>query len=90
MKMVIAFVVGVIVGSVAALMLSPKSGEELRQELRQEAKAERDRLKNEYIQAVEAMQQRMDKVHSDVQEALANVKEKGQTAVASEQPAEAA
>ena len=43
MKMVIAFVLGVMVGAVTTLLLAPKSGEELRQELRQEAIAERER-----------------------------------------------
>ncbi len=77
MKMVIAFVLGVIVGAVASLLLAPKSGEELRQELRQEAIAERDRAKKEYAQAMEQVQQRLDKVHDDMQGMIAQVKVKG-------------
>ena len=90
MKMVIAFVIGVVVGAVAALILAPKSGEELRQEFRQEAAAEREKLKNEYAQTVSHVQQRVDKIHSDVQDALTQAREKGETAVTEEQPPAAA
>ena len=90
MKVVIAFVFGVIVGAAATLLLAPKSGEELRQELRQEAVAERERARKEYAQAMEQVQQRVDKVHGDVQGMLSQVKAKGageaetETAVSSE------
>ncbi len=86
MKMVIAFVLGVMVGSVVTLMLAPKSGEELRQELRQQAAAEREQARKEYAQAMEQVHQRVDKVQSDMHEKLAQVKTKGngatETAVA--------
>ncbi len=76
MKMVIAFVLGVMVGSVVTLMLAPKSGEELRQELRQQAAAEREQARKEYAQAMEQVHQRVDKVQSDMHEKLAQVKTK--------------
>ncbi len=90
MKMVIAFVLGVMVGSVATLLLAPKSGEEQREELRQQAVAEREQARKEYAQAMEQVQQRVDKVHGDVQGMLSQVKAKGdgetetETAVSSE------
>ncbi len=77
MKMVIAFVLGVMVGSVATLLLAPKSGEELREELQQQAAAERDHARKEYAQAMDQVHQRVDKVQSDMQEKLAQVKAKG-------------
>ena len=64
-------------GAAASLLLAPKSGEELRQELRQEALAERERARKEYAQAMEQVQQRVDKVHGDVQGMLSQVKAKG-------------
>ena len=88
MKMVIAFVLGVMVGAVATLLLAPKSGEELRQELRQQTLAEREQARKEYAQAMEQVHQRVDKVQSDMQEKLAQIKAMGngetETAVAPE------
>ena len=83
-KIVIAFVVGVVVGAAASLLLAPKSGEELREELRQSALAEREQLKAEYSEAVSQLQQQVDKVQGDVQEKLANAKGKVETAVSPE------
>mgnify|MGYP000902069101 FL=1 len=83
-KIVIAFVVGVVVGAAASLLLAPKSGEELREELRQSALAEREQLKAEYSQAKSQLQQQMDKVQGDVEEKLAQVKGKAETAVSPE------
>ena len=83
-KIVIAFVVGVVVGAAASLLLAPKSGEELREELRQSALAEREQLKAEYSQAKSQLQQQMDKVQGDVEEKLAQVKGKAETAVSAE------
>lgn len=84
MKVMIAFVMGVVVGAIASLLLAPKSGEELRTELRQEASAERERARKEYAHAVEQVQQRVDKVQSDVQGMLAQVNEKGKGATGTE------
>lgn len=83
-KIVIAFVVGVVLGAAASLLLAPKSGEELREELRQSALAEREQLKAEYSQAKSQLQQQMDKVQGDVEEKLAQVKGKAETAVSAE------
>jgi len=80
-KLVISFVLGVVVGAAAALLLAPKSGEDLRLELRQEAVAERERLQKEYAQAQEQLHQRVDKMQSEVHERLEQVKERGETAV---------
>jgi gas vesicle protein len=78
MKEVIAFLVGAAVGAAAALLLAPKSGEELRMQLRDEARTDRERLRREYAQAVDEVQGRLDKVHADVQATLEHVQKQAE------------
>lgn len=50
MKYIVAFVAGVVVGAVAAMLLAPASGEELRTKIRDQAQAS---LKHEAADTVE-------------------------------------
>lgn len=77
---IIAFFVGAVAGAIAALMLAPKSGEDLRADLAREAQADRDRIMNEYNRANREMHSRLDKVQSDVQSTLEQVRGKAEEA----------
>lgn len=66
MKVIMTFVVGVLVGAVAALMLAPKSGEDLRAHLLEEGRREQVRMKAEYEKNVAELRSRMDKVQTDI------------------------
>lgn len=67
MKSLFAFVLGVAVGAIAALLYAPQSGEELRARIREEAELERQRLQAQYERGLAELQTRMDKVQHDVQ-----------------------
>lgn len=75
---VVSFFLGVVVGVAAALLLAPKSGEELRADMGHQAQIERDRVQKEYHRAVGEVQERLDKVHADVQSTLDHVKEQAE------------
>lgn len=66
MRVMIAFTVGVLVGAVAALMLAPESGEDLRTHLLEEGRREQERLKAEYEKNVAEIRGRLDKVQTDI------------------------
>ena len=67
MKSMFAFIVGIAVGTIAALLYAPQSGEELRARIREEAELERERLQAQYERGLAEMQARIDKVQQDVQ-----------------------
>lgn len=64
---ILGFIAGVVVGALAALLLAPKSGEELRADMARQAQMERDRLQKEYKQVAGDLHDRMDKMQADVQ-----------------------
>ena len=66
MRVIIAFVVGVLVGALAALMLAPESGEDLRAHLLEEGRREQSRMKSEYERNVTELRGRLDKVQTDI------------------------
>jgi gas vesicle protein len=72
MKTIFAFVFGVSVGAVLALLFAPKSGSELRRQLGDEAAADRMRMQERYTHAVQGTQDRVDKLHADVQTLMNN------------------
>jgi gas vesicle protein len=67
MKVIVAFVFGVLVGAVAALMLAPESGEELRTHLLEEGRREQERVKAEYEKNAAELRNRLDKLQTDIQ-----------------------
>ena len=66
----LAFILGVIVGAfggaLAALMLAPQSGEELRARIQQEAMAERDRMQARYEHSKEDLKHRVDQAYDEL------------------------
>lgn len=79
-KTIIAFLMGTVVGAVAALMLAPKSGEDLRADMARQAQAERDRAMEEYKRTTSEIHSRLDKVQDDVQTTLNHVRGKAEEA----------
>lgn len=71
-------VVGGILGAVAALLLAPQSGAELRASLQEQANVERQRLQERYEQEMGKMQAQLDSVHKDVQAMLEDAKKPGE------------
>ncbi len=67
MKSMFAFIVGIAVGAIAALLYAPQSGEELRARIREEAELERQRLQAQYERGLTELNTRMDKVQEDIQ-----------------------
>ena len=72
-KMVAAFLAGIITGAVGALLLAPKSGEELREQMRATVDADMRRLRSEWQQNMEQMQGRLDKIHGDMSAMMAKM-----------------
>lgn len=83
-KEIVAFVLGAAAGIIAALLLAPKSGEDLRSQLAREAQQDRDRVQREYTKAVGDVHQRLDKVQADVQATLRHLREEAEEATAAE------
>ena len=66
MNTIVSFVIGAVVGGIAALLLAPQSGEELRARMRQEAEAERQRLQSQYEKGMQDLHGRMDKIQQEL------------------------
>ena len=69
MKYVMSFVMGVIVGAVAALLVAPSSGEDLRKEIKTQADVEVAKLQDEWQKGMQEVHDRLDKVSSEIQAA---------------------
>ena len=70
MKTVIAFLAGISVGVVTALLLAPESGDDLRAQIRAEAASERNRLHGEYKKAQQKTHDKIDQMHQDLSAAM--------------------
>lgn len=66
----LGFLVGVVVGAVASLLLAPKSGADLRADLAREAHERQERLQQQYDRATTEMQGRLDKLETSFQSTL--------------------
>ena len=80
MKYVISFLSGAVVGAVAALLLAPSSGEELRTNIKTQADTQVTRLQDEWQKGMQELQGRMDKMSGDLQARVSKAKETGETA----------
>jgi gas vesicle protein len=65
-----AFLIGMLVGGIIALLFAPLSGEELRARMGQEAEAGRQKLMEEYQEAMQELQDRMDAMYQDLVEKI--------------------
>ena len=75
MKFVLSFFVGAVVGAVAALLLTPSSGQELRANIKAQTDTQRAKLQDEWQKSKQEIDTRMDKLSSKVQSVTS--KEKG-------------
>jgi len=69
MKYAMSFVFGVIVGAVAALLVAPSSGDDLRKEIKAQADVEVAKLQDEWQKGMQEVHDRLDKVSSEIQAA---------------------
>lgn len=70
-KYVAGFLLGVVTGAVAALLLAPSSGKDLRMNIKTQTDAEYAKLQNDMQRGMQDMHTRMDKLSSEMQ-AMAN------------------
>jgi gas vesicle protein len=78
MKFIIGFIWGAIVGAAVALLYAPSTGEELRANIKTQADTQAARLQDEWQKGMSELQDRMDKINSDLQ-ALSGKAEEGGT-----------
>lgn len=69
MKYAMSFILGAMVGAVAALLYAPSSGEDLRLELKNQADTQYARLQDEWQKGMQDVHDRLDKVSSDIEAA---------------------
>jgi gas vesicle protein len=62
MKDILYFILGVTVGALAALMLAPKSGEELRVDIQQRANSDLQKLQKSYEQGMAEVNKKLEQV----------------------------
>ena len=69
MKYTMGFVFGAIVGAAVALLVTPSSGEDLRKQIKSRADVEVAKLQDEWQKGMQEVQNRLDKVSTEVQAA---------------------
>ena len=77
MKYLAGFVFGALAGAVAALLLAPASGEELRARIRAEAEKDYQLVQEQTQKGMAQMQAQMDKLSSEVQSMTSKAKKAG-------------
>lgn len=75
MKYLAGFILGALAGAIAALLLAPASGEELRARIRAEAEKDYQLVQDRTQQGMEQLQAQMDKLSSQVQSMTSKAKE---------------
>ena len=70
MKELIFFLLGVMVGAVAALMFAPASGAELRAQIQTVAERDLDRLQSEWEKGMQRTNEKLDRLQADLKQAL--------------------
>jgi len=66
-KYALGFVLGAIVGAAAGLLYAPSSGADLRSEIKTQADTQYAKLQDEWQKGMQEVQNRLDKVNSQVQ-----------------------
>lgn len=69
MKEIMIFLLGAVFGALAALLLAPESGEELRASIRARVDEELPKLRSEWQAAMNKTEARLDQIEADLQEA---------------------
>jgi gas vesicle protein len=81
MKFMIGFIWGAMIGAAVALLYAPSTGEELRANIKTQADAQYTKLQEEWQNGMSELQDRMDKINSDLQ-ALSGKADEGGTPTA--------
>ena len=68
MKDILYFIAGVAIGSVLALFLAPKSGEELRGDIQTRANADLQRLQQSYEQKMQDLNQKIETLQAQMKQ----------------------
>lgn len=66
MKDMLYFVVGAAVGALVALMMAPKSGEELRGDIQQRTNVDLQKVQQSYEQGLEEISQKMSQIQAQL------------------------
>lgn len=80
MKYAASFLIGALVGAVAALLLAPSSGEELRTNIKSQADAQYVKLQDEWQKGMQEIKARADKLTGDLESVSSEIKEAGKAA----------
>jgi gas vesicle protein len=80
MKYAASFLIGALVGAVAALLLAPSSGEELRTNIKSQADAQYAKLQDEWQKGMQEIKARADKLTGDLESVSSEIKEAGKAA----------
>jgi gas vesicle protein len=67
MKYILSFILGVLVGSVVALMFAPTSGEELRTNMKTQVDTQSAAIQEQWQLRYQQLQSRMEKMSNDLQ-----------------------
>jgi gas vesicle protein len=70
MKQMVLFLLGAAVGAVAALMLAPASGSELRAQLRAAGERDLERLQSGWQKGLQKTNKKLDELRTDLKQAL--------------------
>jgi gas vesicle protein len=65
MKFIASFLLGAAIGAIAALLLAPSSGEELRSNLKTQTDVQAARAREEWHKGVQGLQERVNKMHRE-------------------------
>jgi gas vesicle protein len=81
MKEIMYFVFGVAIGVVVGLLVAPKSGKELRADLQATAEKDLSKLQGEWQAAMSKTNERLDKIQTDLGQALEQAQVEAEEAV---------
>jgi gas vesicle protein len=81
MKEIMYFVFGVAIGAVVGLLVAPKSGKELRADLQATAEKDLSKLQGEWQAAMSKTNERLDKIQTDLGQALEQAQVEAEEAV---------
>jgi gas vesicle protein len=65
MKFAVSFLLGAFIGAIAALLLAPSSGEELRSNIKTQADIQAARAREEWQKSVQGLQEQINKLNRE-------------------------
>jgi gas vesicle protein len=80
MKFIASFLLGIAIGAIAALLLAPSSGEELRSNIKTQTDVQAARARDEWQKGVQGLQERVNKLNREQKQQAAQPVEAEPTA----------